>query len=179
MKGAVRDKIMVLPDIAGIFSPATTVEEGFHQNTIACSFAAEGGTFTMGFVCDGFSKPKTLLRGKKLNPNRTGAMELVLRRKRGAEKFDQIIVGNNEVLKKYAVKISALLSADLLAVIAPEQSENSSRERTDVTLVEQTKFDLLVSLVKESHLTAEVAASTMQISVEEFNARMNTNSGTE
>lgn len=133
----------------------------------------------MGFVCDGFSKPKTLLRGKKLNPNRTGAMELVLRRKRGAEKFDQIIVGNNEVLKKYAVKINALLSADLLAVIAPEQSENSSRERTDVTLVEQTKFDLLVSLVKESHLTAEVAASTMQISVEEFNARMNTNSGTE
>lgn len=133
----------------------------------------------MGFVCDGFSKPKTLLRGKKLNPNRTGAMELVLRRKRGAEKFDQIIVGDNEVLKKYAERINTLLSADLLTVIAPEQSEYSSSNGTDAAIVEQTKFDLLANLVKESHLTIEVAASTMQISVEEFNARMNVNPGKE
>lgn len=117
VKGAVRDKIIVLPDISQIFSSATMVEEEFHQNAIACSFAAESTSFTMGFICKGFSKPKTLLRGRALNSSRSGSLELVLRRKRGMKKFNKIIVGNNEVLCKYLAKIHMLLSDELLSAV--------------------------------------------------------------
>lgn len=168
VKGAVRDKIRVLPDIAGLFNSNTVVEEGFHQNSIACSFAAEGITFTMGFICDGLSKPKTLLRGKKLNPKRTGALELVLRRKRGEDKFDEILVGNEDILKKFGNKVRTQLSDALLRVVNPAPAaENKDAE------VEQAKFELLAEMVKEKQIEIEVAASKVQISVEEFSLRMN------
>lgn len=167
VKGAVRDKIRVLPDIAGIFSSNTVVEEGFHQNSIACSFAAEGITFTMGFICDGLSKPKTLLRGKKLNPNRTGALELVLRRKRGEDKFDEILVGDEDILKKYGNKVQAQLSDDLLRAV-----DSTLAEQNNDAEVELVKFELLAEMVKEKQIEIEVAASKIQISVEEFSLRM-------
>lgn len=168
VKGAVRDKIRVLPDIAGIFNSSTIVEEGFHQNSITCSFAAEGVTFTMGFICDGYSKPKTLLRGKKLDPNRTGTLELVLRRKRGEDKFNEILVGNEEILKKYADKVQTQLSDDLLSVVNPTPAEQSGE-----SIAEQAKFELLAEMVKEEQIGIEFAASKIQISVEEFSSRMN------
>lgn len=168
VKGAVKDKIRVLPDIASIFNSNTVVEEGFHQNKIACSFATEGVTFTMGFICDGYSKPKTLLRGKKLNPNRAGTLELVLRRKRGEDKFDEILVGNEDALKKYADKVQAQLSDGLLSIVDPTPAEQSNE-----VIVEQAKFELLAEMVKEEQIDIQIAASKIQISVEEFTSRMN------
>ena len=135
---------------------------------ITCSFAAEGVTFTMGFICDGYSKPKTLLRGKKLDPNRTGTLELVLRRKRGEDKFNEILVGNEEILKKYADKVQTQLSDDLLSVVNPTPAEQSGE-----SIAEQAKFELLAEMVKEEQIGIEIAASKIQISVEEFSSRMN------
>lgn len=125
-------------------------------------------TFTMGFICDGFSKPKTLLRGRKLDPNRTGALELVLRRKRGEDKFDEILVGNEDILKKYADKIQTQLSENLLSVARCAPAAQGSK-----TIIEQTKFELLAEMVEERQIDIEIAASKMKISVEEFRSRMN------
>ena len=43
-------------------------------------------------------------------------LELVLRKERGSDKFDEIIVGNEEILKKYYSKIQLELSDRLRAI---------------------------------------------------------------
>ena len=109
VKGSVRDKIRVLPEIEKLFSEGTIVEEDFRKNSIRCSFAAGQGTFTMGFVCVPYSRPKTLLRGNELNPAASKRVELVLRRRRGTKKFDEVLVGNELLLQKYADKIGSMI----------------------------------------------------------------------
>ena len=119
VKGAVRDKLKVLPDIVNLFTEDMMVEEDFCQNIVRCSFAAEMASLTLGFICDGFSKPMTLLRGKKLK-DRAGAIELVLRKCRGEEKYNKMLVGNKDTLIKYGNKISSFLSDELVYLITSQ-----------------------------------------------------------
>lgn len=122
VKGAVREKIRVLSDISNVFSANSTVEEGFHKNAIKCSFAVEGCTFTLGFTCKDRSKPMTLLRGKRLDQSKAGAMDLVLRKQKAEKKYNEIVVGNECALKKYGVRIKGLLSEDLARCVSIEEN---------------------------------------------------------
>lgn len=173
-KGAVRDKIRVLPDIGSIFSQNSIVEEGFHKNAIKCSFAAEGCTFTLGFTCSDNAKPMTLLRGKKLDASKASVMELVIRKPRKEKDFNEIIVGNIDALKKYGNRIKGLLSEDLIALLATTE-DNEEKECCDVEqqVIEQAKFEMLVELVKQGSLSIEIASEKMSLTVEQFTEKLN------
>lgn len=180
-KGAVRDKIRVLPDIGFLFSPTSIVEEGFNQNSIKCVFAAEGGTFTLGFTCKPNSKPMTLLRGQKLDASRSAAMELVLRRPRGSKKFDKIIVGSSDSMKKYSGKLQNLLADELLKEIQNSvEEENNPRNTTEtdkttcsgITSIEQAKKELLIELVQQNALSIDTAAEKLGLSVDQFQEQL-------
>lgn len=141
-KGAVRDKIRVLPDIGSIFSQNSVVEEGFHKNSIKCSFAAEGCTFTLGFTCTDNAKPMTLLRGKKLDAAKAGTMELVIRKPRNTKEFNEIVVGDADAIKKYGNRIKGLLSADLIKLFAVTENKEE-KEDSDAEDVCQAERELI------------------------------------
>lgn len=110
VKGSVRRKINAFPSVIGIFSSGTCVEEDFNKNRIRCSAAAGNNECTLGFTFSTPSKPMTLLKGNQLDMTKSKPLELVLRKESGSDKFDEIIVGNEETLKKYYSKIRSVLS---------------------------------------------------------------------
>lgn len=112
VKGTVRRKIKVLPDIMQLFKPGLLAEENFKKNKIVCSFATADGACTLGFSESTKARPKSLIKGNELkNPK---PVEIILRKKVGEKLFNEIIVGNRILLKKYQNKIQKLISEDLL-----------------------------------------------------------------
>lgn len=112
VKGTVRRKIKALPDMMELFQDGLQAEEGFKKNRVICSFATADGNCTLGFTDSEKARPKSLIRGNELkNPK---AIELVLRRKSGTELFDEIIIGNSEVLDKYRKPIEGMIAEELL-----------------------------------------------------------------
>lgn len=66
----------------------------------------------MGFSESTKARPKSLIKGNELkNPK---PVEIILRKKVGEKLFNEIIVGNRILLKKYQNKIQKLISEDLL-----------------------------------------------------------------
>ncbi len=61
----------------------------------------------------------TLLSGCELDPSKTKNVDLVLRRTKGAELFDAIVVGDKDIIAKYGGTISHLLSESLKPVAVP------------------------------------------------------------
>lgn len=84
-----------------MFGSSTMIEEDFVKNRIRCSFATESSNVTLGFVVDGKAKPMTLLKGNELNSSKAKRLELVLRRRKGEDKFSEILVGTEETLNGY------------------------------------------------------------------------------
>lgn len=121
-KGSVRRKINALPHLASIFENDTLVEEDFVKNRVRCAFAAGKTACTLGFAKSVPSKPQSLMKGNQLNPSTAKAVELVLRRKRGDEAFDEIIRGEMEALIKYSDSIDSLLSNRLRQQIQSEKA---------------------------------------------------------
>lgn len=113
VKGSVRRKIHVLPEIAGLFCAGTLVEEGFGKNRIRCAFAAGNTVCTLGFSNSAPVRPMTLMRGNQLDGGNAKPVALVLRRRVGLEKFDEVVVGDDGVLRKYSPQIGELLSDGL------------------------------------------------------------------
>jgi hypothetical protein len=83
VKGSVRRKINLLPNLTSFFSRALYAEEEFANNRIQCSFATADNALTMGFDNKNGAKPKTLLKGNVLNKNKMISVSLVLRRNKG------------------------------------------------------------------------------------------------
>ncbi len=114
-KGTIRRKISVIEEAMHIFDSTTFVEEDFEKNNIKCSFATENGSSTIGFTRTGIiTRPKTLLKGNRLNVNKSKELELVLRKKRDEKLFTDIIIGNKDILNKYKQNIYELVIDDLL-----------------------------------------------------------------
>lgn len=85
VKGCVRSKMKILPDIEKILSDTTLVEEKFVKNKVSCTFAASENSFTLGFISVPKCRPKTLLKGNKLkNPCK---IDSIKRRKIGEKEF--------------------------------------------------------------------------------------------
>lgn len=112
VKGTVRRKIKVLPNIMELFKPGLQIEENFKKNKIVCSFATADGACTLGFSGSIKARPKSLIKGNELNNPKP--VEIILRKKVGEELFNEIIVGNKTLLKKYQSKIRKLISDELL-----------------------------------------------------------------
>ena len=112
-KGTVRRKMKALPGIIGIFNPSTIVEEDYSHNSIKCSFIAGDNQTTIGFTKTDPYVPLTLLFGEKLNAENAGHMSLVLRKKSTEALFNEIIVGDADVLKERQEAFSNLIADNL------------------------------------------------------------------
>lgn len=79
VKGTVRRKIIVLPNMMNLFEEGLQAEENFEKNKVRCSFATADNSCTLGFSESEKSRPKSLIKGNELsNPK---PIELVLRKK--------------------------------------------------------------------------------------------------
>lgn len=112
VKGTVRRKIQILPNMMEFFKAGVETEEKFKKNKVSCSFATADGMCTLGFSESKKARPKTLLKGNELNNPKP--VELILRKKAGTKLFDEIVLGNVETIQKYREKIQQLLSEELL-----------------------------------------------------------------
>lgn len=113
VKGSVRRKINALPDIIGLFSDNTIAEEDFVKNRIRCTLAASNTNVTLGFTVVGKAKPMTLLKGNELDSTKSQTLDLVLRKTSEESNFQEILVGNQTILKEYQEKLGSLVSKDL------------------------------------------------------------------
>ena len=117
VKGSVRRKIAVLPNLINIFSCPLMAEESFSKNRVICSFGTSDGTCTVGFTLVTNNKlavrPMTLLRGYELDAATAKPVDLVLRRPMGETLFDTIIIGDNTTLSTYFSKIEPMLKKDV------------------------------------------------------------------
>ncbi len=121
VKGTVRRKIKVLSDMMELFEEGLQAEEDFKKNRVLCSFATADGNCTLGFSDSLKARPKSLIKGNELkNPK---PVDLVLKRKSGAELFDEIVIGNETILCKYKAQIEGLFAEDLLDASADGKSD--------------------------------------------------------
>lgn len=114
VKGAVRDKIIALPEFLSMMGKPLLAEESFVKNRVHCSFATTDRSATVGFIAADKSKPMTLLRGDRLDSTKSAAVDLVLRRPYGTQYFTEIIFGNETMIEKYVDTIKPLLNRDLI-----------------------------------------------------------------
>lgn len=135
VKGSVRRKIKVLPNIFGIFSSFPDVQEDFQKGHIFCSFATGMSSCTLGFTRTQAVVPQTLLKGNILDKDKSSSLRLVLRRSRGKDKFGEILVGGKETLLKYYDSIKPLLSEKLCGQI------ERLKERIDRITEMEAAFD--------------------------------------
>lgn len=112
VKGTVRRKIQVLPDMMELFRDSLLAEEDFEKNRVICNFATADGNCTLGFVDSGKARPKSLIKGNELkNPK---PIELILRKRSGTEVFDEIVIGDKKDLSKYRKQIEGITAEELL-----------------------------------------------------------------
>lgn len=108
VKGTVRRKINVLPNMMNLFKTGLLTEESFVKNKICCSFATADGSCTLGFSESEKARPKSLIKGNELcNPQ---IVDLVLRKKSGTAFFDEIVIGDERILYRYRSQIEHMLA---------------------------------------------------------------------
>lgn len=115
LKGSIRRKISVLPDISGIFSADPIIKEDFHKNRIYCTFAAGTTSCTLGYIRTKASYPETLLKGNMVDDG--VHLDLILRKKSGAKYFNGFVSGNNNTLFEHFTDISSLISPKMIKVV--------------------------------------------------------------
>lgn len=113
VKGSVRRKIKALPFFTSMMGKDLIVQENFTKNAISCIFASTDCNITIGFANPDRSRPMTLLWNDELNYNKSGFVDLILRKESGNEDFTDIIYGDVEALKKFHTKIKHLISPEL------------------------------------------------------------------
>lgn len=113
VKGAVRDKIIALPEFLSMMGKPLIAQESFVKNRVHCSFATTDQSATVGFIATDKSKPMTLLRGDRLDASQCCVVDLILRRQRDEELFGEIVFGNDDMIEKYIDSIEELISEDL------------------------------------------------------------------
>lgn len=109
LKGAVRDKVKVLPDMVNMFDgKSIKVQPDFYKNSIVCAFATSDTACTLGFSESGH--PMSLLKGYKLSADKECEIDLILRREKGSNKsFEEIVFGDMENIGAYKDKLNDIL----------------------------------------------------------------------
>lgn len=114
VKGAVRDKIIALPNFLSMIGQEINAEEDFVKNKVHCSFATTDHSATVGFIASNKSKPMTLLRGDRLEKTKSCPVDLILRRSYGDQYFNEIMFGDENMILEYQHKIRAVVAEELL-----------------------------------------------------------------
>ncbi|MHC1748339.1 MAG: PBECR4 domain-containing protein [Cellulosilyticaceae bacterium] len=114
VKGSVRRKIQVLPYMMRLFDSELMAEESFEKNKVKCSFATTDKKCTLGFIDAKKSRPMTLLKGDETNQEKVKSITLVLRKQNHENKFNEVVMGEQEQLLKYYDKIKGLIHEELL-----------------------------------------------------------------
>lgn len=108
VKGAVRDKIIALPDMINLFDKALLAEDDFKKNRVKCAFATSDNRCTLGFIKEG--RPKSLLRGNELNSSKMKKVDLIFRKPRSSEGlFKEKIYGDIDAIVAYQNEINELI----------------------------------------------------------------------
>lgn len=107
VKGSVRQKIKVLPEMMEMLEGQLFVEKEFNKNKVFCAFATAKDTFTIGFVETG--RPKTLMKNNQLNKEKCKPVDLIIRKERKENKYSEIVFGSSIELEKYRNRIISLI----------------------------------------------------------------------
>ncbi len=127
IKGTVRRKIKMLPYMNELMDGKRLfVQEKFIKNRVVCTIGTTNNACTVGFVKTSGSKqgktfPKTLMKGNELQ--NAVETELLLRRRTGSNFFDEIVIGNKALVRKYSVDLKDVVAASLYG----ETEENWSK----------------------------------------------------
>lgn len=114
VKGSVRRKISVLTHVMSVFQSNFIVQESFVKNRIYCSVATADEKCTLGFSSGTTSQPKSLLKGNELDLKKSGNIDLLLRKRNNQEKFNELLVGDMETLRKYDSKVGSLVDKSII-----------------------------------------------------------------
>jgi len=100
VKGSVREKITVLPKMVNLFTQKLLAEDDFKKNRVECAFTTTDNKCTLGFAVSG--RPKSLLKGNKLEKSKAKDVDLIFRRPRSSEGlFEELVWGEQESIRKY------------------------------------------------------------------------------
>lgn len=121
LKGSVREKIISIPLMMDMFSMNLFAEDNLKHNKIECAFATADSRFTVGFAVSG--RPKSLLKGNKLNKAKAQKVSFIFRKKRDeGELFGELIYGETADIRFCSDKIKSLLTPSLQRDSAIRQS---------------------------------------------------------
>ncbi|MCI5740292.1 MAG: PBECR4 domain-containing protein [Lachnospiraceae bacterium] len=113
VKGSVREKITVLPYMVRLFEQKLFAEDNFKRNKVECAFATSDNKCTLGFAVSG--RPKSLLKGNKLETNKVKEVDLIFRKPRGSKMpYSELVYGNVADIIQYKEKILDFVSQDFL-----------------------------------------------------------------
>ena len=122
VKGSVREKITVLPEMVNLFTHKLLAEDDFKKNRVECAFTTSDNTCTLGFAVSG--RPKSLLKGNKLEKSKAKEVDLIFRRPRSSEAlFEELVWGERESIHKYQGVIGQLVSREYLDKAISEDGE--------------------------------------------------------
>ncbi len=108
VKGSVREKIKVLPNMVGLFQKELLAQDNFKKNKVECAFATSDNTCTLGFAVSG--RPKSLLKGNELEIIKAKKVDLIFRKRRGLkERYSELFFGEISNIEKYKDKIGAFI----------------------------------------------------------------------
>lgn len=113
VKSTVKRKMQVLPKMMQLFQDGVETEEPFKRNKISCSFATADKICTLGFSDSKKVRPKSLIKGNALNS--AHPVDLILRKRSGEELFDEVVVGNEKMIRKYWKEIKHLVDDKLVS----------------------------------------------------------------
>ncbi|MCT4686652.1 PBECR4 domain-containing protein [Vallitalea sp.] len=114
VKGSVRRKIKVLPNMMNIFQKDIMVEETFVKNKVTCAFATTDQQCTLGFVDNLKARPMSLIKGNELNDNKAQRINLLLRKKSDEEKFNEVMIGDLKTLLQYYSTIKNYIDENII-----------------------------------------------------------------
>lgn len=98
---------------------------------------------TLGFISTPKSYPMTLLKGNELDIDKMKDVSLVLQKKAGEEKFNEIIIGNPDALIEYYPKIKEHIDKSLIFPILLEKiKEHQDKKRQDTAQKKAAVGDL-------------------------------------
>lgn len=114
VKGSVREKITVLPEMVNLFSHKLLAEDDFKKNRVECAFTTSDNKCTLGFAVSG--RPKSLLKGNKLDKTKVKDVDLIFRRPRSSDVlFEELVWGKPESICKYEGAIEQFVNLGVVS----------------------------------------------------------------
>ncbi len=112
LKGTVRDKIRVLPNMVNLFDgKEILLQSDFKKNHIQCAIGSSDGCCTLGFTNSGH--PQSLLRGNRLDNEKSEPVDIILRKETGTDFFTKIIYCDKKKTNYYVNSLSEIASEEI------------------------------------------------------------------